>query len=322
MHSVCDASLVTASGDHYDNAHSNAIKLGRQSISFASPSCKSVKLPLGGLMHHSTGRRHTVQRARRLTNRLLVGSTLVLIVGQAALAQQHAGQYEQVDIEFGAQLYASHCITCHGENGDLQPAINLRSGQFPHANNDRELTDVIRDGIAGTAMAANNYNDSELAALVAYVRNIGTVNLDSIAIGDAARGRAIYEGKGECRSCHRIAGVGPRIAPDLTNIGATRTAATLQRVLVDPTEALVPINRQVRIITNDGKVISGRRLNEDTFTVQLIDDQQKLVSLEKSRLREFSITTSSAMPSYATTLSDSERADLLAYLLSLTGVDE
>ena len=50
-----------------------------------------------------------------------------------------------------------------------------------------------------------------------------------------------------------------------------------------------PINRPVEAITNSGSVIRGRRLNEDTYTVQLQDDQGRLVSLVKSDLRKWTI---------------------------------
>ena len=82
---------------------------------------------------------------------------------------------------------------------------------------------------------------------------------------------------------------------------------------------MMPINRPVRAVTRDGTVINGRRLNEDTYTVQLIDDRERLLSLNKADLREYTILTTSPMPSYKDTLSADELADLLAYLLSLKG---
>ena len=82
---------------------------------------------------------------------------------------------------------------------------------------------------------------------------------------------------------------------------------------------MMPINRPVRAVTRDGTVINGRRLNEDTYTVQLIDDRERLVSLNKVDLREYTISTASPMPSYKSTLSADEMADLVAYLLSLKG---
>jgi len=82
---------------------------------------------------------------------------------------------------------------------------------------------------------------------------------------------------------------------------------------------MMPINRPVRAVTRDGTLINGRRLNEDTYSVQLIDDHERLVSLMKADLREFKILTTSPMPSYKDVFSGDELADLLAYLLSLKG---
>jgi putative heme-binding domain-containing protein len=238
-----------------------------------------------------------------------------------ALAQTHAGQYEQADIEYGARLYAERCVVCHGERGDLMPGANLASGSFRNAPTDRDLMTVIRNGIPGTAMTATGYSEAEATALVAYLRNMATFDASGVVIGDEERGRALYEAKGDCESCHRIAGRGPRFAPDLTQVGTLRTAATLQRTLVDPDGGMVPINRPVRAITRDGTAINGRRVNEDTFTVQLVDEEGRLVTLDKADLREYRVDTAAAMPSYAEVFTEQERADLVAYLLSLKGFD-
>src|SRR5204863_5985361 len=117
-------------------------------------------------------------------------------------------------------------------------------------------------------------------------------------VGDAARGRMVFDGKGGCARCHRVGTQGSRVAPDLSDVGATRSPSSLLRTLTDPTSQMMPINRPVRAVTRDGKVINGRRLNEDTYTVQLLDEQEKLVSLTKADLREFTILTASPMPSY------------------------
>ena len=85
---------------------------------------------------------------------------------------------------------------------------------------------------------------------------------------------------------------------------------------------MMPINRPVRVVTKDGTVINGRRLNEDTYRVQLIDDRERLHSLLKADLREFTIAKTSPMPSYKDTLTPAEIADLLAYLLSLKGSND
>ena len=237
----------------------------------------------------------------------------------AAQAPAHAGQYEQADIEYGAQLYSGHCVVCHGERGDAMPGANLGSGRFRHAETDRDLTNVVRNGVPGTAMAPSAYTESELGALVAYLRNMSSVNLSAVRLGDPTRGRSLFVGKGNCGSCHRVGADGPRAAPDLTSIGATRTAATLERSLLDPSVSMLPTNRPVRAVLRDGTVVTGRRLNEDTFTVQLLDSNERLVSLDRAAIREYTVGSEPTMPSYADVLSADERADLVAYLLSLKG---
>lgn len=250
------------------------------------------------------------------------GSILVLaLVSMGAGAQQHAGQYDLADIEYGSQLFAGRCVACHGERGDLLPQANLRAGRFRNASSDRELTRVIREGVAGTAMVGNAYSDAEAAALVAYLRNMTTFDPSGIVLGDPARGKVLFEGRGDCLSCHRVGAEGPAFAPALTDIGTTRTAATLRQTLLDPEAGLLPINRPVRAVTRNGRVIVGRRLNEDTFTVQLVTEDEELVALDKTQLREYTVGTQSAMPAYGDMFDDREIADLLAYLLSLKGLD-
>ena len=132
-----------------------------------------------------------------------------------------------------------------------------------------------------------------------------------------ARGRAIFEGKGTCGACHRVSGRGPRAAPDLSDIGVARAPAALERSVRDPSSAMLPINRPVRIVTKEGKTIRGRRLNEDTHTVQIIDEEEQLRSIAKRDLRTFEVETKSSMPAYGDRLTKDEIADVVAYLLTL-----
>jgi hypothetical protein len=73
-------------------------------------------------------------------------------------------------------------------------------------------------------------------------------------------------------------------------------------------------------VTSDGRVLAGRRVNEDTFTVQLQDDAGRLMSLVKSELREYSVSRTSPRPAGKDTLTAEERAHLTAYLVALNGV--
>ena len=82
---------------------------------------------------------------------------------------------------------------------------------------------------------------------------------------------------------------------------------------------MMPVNRPVRVTIKNGRTMTGRRLNEDTYTVQIINSKGNLVSFAKADVREFQIQTTSAMPSYKDKLTEQELADLMAYLLSLKG---
>jgi putative heme-binding domain-containing protein len=161
---------------------------------------------------------------------------------------------------------------------------------------------------------------ADLTGLVAFIRAGFDANANvGVTLGDAARGRVLFETKGNCLSCHRLNDTGKFTGPDLTEIGRLRTPAALQRSLIDPTASMLPINRPVRAVTRDGTVITGRRLNEDTYTVQLMTAEGRLVSLVKGELKEWTVRTSSTMPAYKDTLSSSEIADLVSYLVSLKG---
>jgi putative heme-binding domain-containing protein len=242
-----------------------------------------------------------------------------LLARQNPTLQGHPDDYVRADIEYGARLYAEQCSTCHGDNGDGVAGVDLRSGKFRNAVTDPQLRTVISTGFPNAGMPAFKFDPTELTGLVAYLRNMNTFDRGSVKGGNAARGRTVVEGKGACLSCHRVNHAGSRKAPDLSDIGAIRSAGSLERSLRDPSRQMMPINRPVRIVTRDGKVITGRRLNEDTFTVQIADEEGRLISLAKADLRELRISTSSTMPSYDKELSPQELADVVTYLLSLKG---
>src|SRR5262245_15881019 len=255
--------------------------------------------------------------SRRAVCALLVVATLACSRGSAA-AQEHVGQYSQIEVETGFGLYNANCFACHGANGDSIPGVNLRSGQFRRASTDQELNRLIQTGVPGTAMPPGRFNSGELASLVAYIRSMRDFDT-SPARGDAARGRALFEGKGACLSCHRVNGKGSRSAPDLSDIGAIRNPNVLARTLTDPTSSVRPANRTVRAVTRSGTTYMGRRLNEDTYTVQLITQDEQMISLVKAELREYTVLKTSSMPSFKATLSATEMDDVVAYLRTLKG---
>ena len=246
----------------------------------------------------------------------LVSLLLMPALLQAQEVSDH--QYSTEAIQTGLAIYSRECALCHGPQGDLVSGINLRLGQFRTASSDEDLREVISNGAAQGQMPAFNFRDSDISGLIAYIRAGFDPDGVAVRIGDPERGKALFEGKGECASCHRVNGVGPRTAPDLSSIGVLRTPSNLQLNLIDPAAALLPINRPVRIVTQGEETILGRRLNEDTYTVQVIDSEERLRSLRKSELVTYEV---SEPPSKTpTNLSTEEVADVVGYLLTLRGV--
>ncbi len=195
--------------------------------------------------------------------------------------------------------------------------MSLSRQQFPRAVTDDDIRKAITTGNAA-GMPPFALQAEELNGLVAFIRSgmdqVGT----GFRLGDAAHGKTIYESAG-CATCPRLAGKGPRIAPPLDDIGFVRRPGQILTSLTDPAKGTMPINREVTIVTVDGRTIQGRRYNEDTFSVQLIDRQENVRSIQKSNIRRFDVNMTSQMPSYKGRLNDADLADLLAYLVSLRG---
>ncbi len=138
--------------------------------------------------------------------------------------------------------------------------------------------------------------------------------------GDPIRGQALFAGKGQCASCHRVGETGSALGPNLTAAGSQLTVEQLRKSLLDPDPTVPLAYQRYRVITRDGKTIAGRLLNQDPYSLQMIDSDNQLVAFERSELREWGSMPTPPMPSYRRTLNTDELADVLAYLASLKGV--
>jgi len=233
------------------------------------------------------------------------------------LAAQHS--FTPADIVDGGKLFRTNCVSCHGPEGTLVDGVDLGHGKFRRASTEEGVIRIIQEGISGTAMPPNNFTDFQAGTILAYLRSVATGGRTSSATGDAARGKAIFEGKGGCSGCHRVYGVGSRVGPDLSDIGALRRVAEIELSLLDPNAEVLPQNRYYRVATKRGETVVGRLLNEDSFSVQLLDTKERLLSFQRTDLREAGFLNESPMPSYRDKLSEAERADVVTYLASLKG---
>jgi putative heme-binding domain-containing protein len=243
---------------------------------------------------------------------------VVLNLATAALFAQHA--YTPADIEAGGRLYQSTCVGCHGPDGDGIAGVRLASDQFKRATSDDDLVKIIIGGLTGPPMPPSKFSETEAGTIVAYLRAMATAgSADTTNVGDPARGKTIVEGQGQCLTCHGIGDRGARLGPDLTTVGRVRRRVELEKSLLQPDAEIREENRFARAVTRDGVTVNGRLMNQDTFTLQLLDSKEQLVSLAKSSLRSYELLKTSPMPSFRDKLSMQEVADVVSYLASLKG---
>jgi len=234
--------------------------------------------------------------------------------GSRALAQ-HATAF---DIEDGKRVYDASCANCHGPDGNLIAGIDFGRGAYRRQFSNDELAAVIVGGLPNTPMPPNPGMSNEQALrVVEYLRSMSEGRVTA-ANGDARRGRTVFEGKGECTDCHAVRGVGSRVGPDLTSIGALRRAGELERSLLEPDAEVQPENRFYKVTPKNGEPVTGRLLNRDTFTVQLMDTDEQLRSFRIADLRDHGFDDT-PMPSARRKLSTQEIIDVVSYLSSLRG---
>lgn len=246
-------------------------------------------------------------------------SILIVMMGSGLLlAQDHAGFNAGHDAEAGAQLFLANCSNCHGADGATVPGVDLGHNKLKTASTDEDLIRIITRGVPGTGMPPSNLSPELASNIVAYLRSLAAPTVFNG--GDAKRGHDLFTSK-ECTNCHRVLGTGSRTAPDLSEIGSMRKPQELEQSILDPDADIKPNNRTFRAVTRDGTTITGRVINRDSFSFEVIDSKERLLMLDKADLKEFSFSDKSAMPSYKGRLEPGEVADLVTYLMSLKRMD-
>lgn len=256
--------------------------------------------------------------------RMLSLASALALAGAASLAaQEHAGQdganpfTSAEDAAAGGRIYRAHCASCHGLDGSGGKGADLTSGRYRHGSSDEELYETISKGIPGTEMPWTFFDGKQLWQVVSFVRTLVKADQPGAAAGNPERGAELFRSKGGCLQCHMVAGEGGHGAPPLGDIGASRSAKSLKASILRPGEQVLAVDWTVRIVTKSGEKVSGRRLNEDTFSVQVLDSTGRLRSLMKSDLSSYDIDKKSGMPPYEGVLSNEEVDDIVAYLTTL-----
>ena len=246
-----------------------------------------------------------------------VGLLLATAAGTSAGQDVENPFTEPADVVMGRRAFLRFCGRCHGDDAKGGIGPDLTAGRFRHGGDDSTLFRVISEGIPGTEMipVLSSRGDQGVWQVITLLRSLSTP-ADIDFRGDPTAGRQLFTGKGDCASCHMIAGEGGRVGPDLSQIGNLRSPSELTADLLEPDARVRPRWWTIRVVRQDGSRVEGFRIGDDTFSIRIMDEDENLWSFLKKDLRSMEVIESSTMPSYAGTLTAGEIDDLVAYLFT------
>jgi len=253
--------------------------------------------------------------------------------GPTKAAPENPFRGNEEAITDGREVFNRSCTSCHGydgASGDRAPAL-AASGRRYLRTSDRELFDAIEKGVPNSLMPPSGLPETVAWKIAAYITSLRATAIDAPVKGDASHGEQIFGGKGECSRCHMLHGKGGLIGPDLSNVASQRQLSAIRSALSkdenhhvfdggahDPTLTPLATYKSVRVVTRDGKMISGILKNEDDYSLQILGSDNALHLFARDRLREVVYEPKSLMPTdYDKRLTPDEFQDLLAFLSRL-----
>jgi cytochrome c oxidase cbb3-type subunit III len=264
-----------------------------------------------------------------------------LIAGSSRAQDKNPLARDSNAAKLGEFQFRVNCSFCHGlgaRGGGRGP--DLTRARKKHANTDAELFSTINNGIPGTAMPANGttlqgvgMTETEIWQVIAYIRSV-EVHTAAQTAGNAARGKEIFYGTGACGTCHMVQGKGGRLGPDLTGTAEARSAEFIVESLRRPSrrlaQGLMEAGKEfpqeyesVTVVTGDGQKYQGVVLNEDNFTLQMMDTREQEHFFGKDKLRSFEVKRESLMPAYdEKMLPEKDVQDIIAFLLTASGAGQ
>jgi putative heme-binding domain-containing protein len=255
---------------------------------------------------------------------LCVVAGWVVIVGASTHAQAPAGRNpfegDPNAIKSGMGLFRARCADCHGMDarGVRGPDITQ---VWASGRTDDGLFTTIKNGIAGTEMPAQpRLFEHETWQILAYLKTLAASARPDPQRGNAENGKKIYQAN--CVGCHRVNGVGGRLGPDLSRIGAARSREVLELRIRGGVEGFLPGYEPVTLTPQEGQAVVGVKKNEDLFSVQVMDSRERIQGYDKASLKEMQNNPRSAMPPFGSNrISESDLDDLIRYLQTLRGFD-
>jgi putative heme-binding domain-containing protein len=260
------------------------------------------------------------------------------VLGWAGVLAAGTGQSPKVDpgkpaapdpaaMAEGQALFRGLCSGCHGGAGRGGKGPDLTDDKWLHGGTDAEIARTIQNGVPGTTMKklGEALKPEQIHHVIGYIRSLARSPSESTwkpyVAGDPKAGRALFfdvKGKIQCARCHSIGSEGGRIGPSLDRIAARRAPEFIMESILEPSKDIAPEFETVAIATKEGRVITGIRINETNFNIQLREENGRFHSLTKRDLDEVKVSKKSLMPeNFGELMTVKELHDLFAYLMSL-----
>ncbi len=183
-----------------------------------------------------------------------------------------AEQIQTGELRFGAQ-----CGFCHGRDaagGETGPDLTRSELVAQDVRGDK-LGPLVRTGRVDAGMPAFQMSDAELIPIVGFLhRQMDTastlgggrrsVEPEDLATGNAADGRAYFNGVGGCSGCHSATG-------DLAGIARRYQGLTLLERMLYPSGRPAPAPPKAVFTLASGQTVVAPLTAEDEFTVTVMD---------------------------------------------------
>ena len=206
-----------------------------------------------------------------------------------------------------------------GGNSFSRFLVNIRKEAIAKLSDSekKELADVLsvkQTPIDPTARlmarpVVKKWTVSELLPMVSA--NEGTRNFET--------GKKMFEITA-CYKCHRFAGTGGIVGPDLTGVAGRFNNQNLLESMIEPGKVISDQYEATTFLLESGKTVTGRVANLNGKTIKVIDDMLnpgKMVNINVDEVEEKVVSKTSMMPAgLLDRLSSDEILDLVAYLKS------
>jgi putative heme-binding domain-containing protein len=196
----------------------------------------------------------------------------------------------------------------------LENLSSSPTGQFLTVN---DLDRIPLTQLDGVQVSARGLRDRLVAREQDQRKYLAKVD-GELPPGDAKRGESVFfTDRASCATCHRTAGRGGGLGPNLSRIGFLRDRQQLLESVVLPSAYVAPEFRAYTVLTRSGNVVAGLIYQETADALHLRTAPATRTRVARSEIEEISIARTSLMPEgLEKQLTRQELSDLIEFLAS------